>query len=375
MDSKQLIINRTRDKEGIKNKEKIKALQQSKYPIFIYGAAHTAQRITEMLKENNIEIEGYLLDDQYWNSNKVINERKIINRKDAIKSYKNFNIVIGFYEYGKAIKLMNEKILQEKGEIIFFNEMEIETLSQQEIIENIDKLSLIYDELSDEVSREIFLAYLQDRISGIPQNLIKYYSPLQYFPDIIEPDKRKKGETFVDCGSYDGATIFDFIKWCQGNYKKIYAFEPEKKNFEITKKNLKGKSNIELINKGAWFKKDILYFTPNNDNSHIDKKGTVNIEVESIDNIIGQTYVSFIKMDIEGSELEALKGAEFTIKSCFPKLAICIYHKKEDILLIPDYIRSFNNKEWKYDIYLRHHSLAFTETVLYAIPKRLCGTK
>lgn len=178
MDSKQLIINRTKDKEGIKNKEKIKALQQFKYPIFIYEAARTVQRITEMLKRNSIEIEGYLLDDQYWDSNKVVNERKIINRKDAIKSYKNFNIVIGFYEYGKAIKLMNEKILQEKGEIIFFNEMEIETLSQKEIIENIDKLSLIYDELSDEVSKEIFLAYLQDRISGLPQNLIKYYSNL-----------------------------------------------------------------------------------------------------------------------------------------------------------------------------------------------------
>ena len=76
--------------------------------------------------------------------------------------------------------------------------------------------------------------------------------------------------------------------------------------------------------------------------------------------------VTFIKMDIEGAELESLKGAgRIIIREQKPKLAICVYHKKEDIFDIPEYILSLNPK---YKLYLRHYTLGEWDTVLYAIP-------
>ena len=69
-------------------------------------------------------------------------------------------------------------------------------------------------------------------------------------------------------------------------------------------------------------------------------------------------------MDIEGSELEALKGAAETIKKWRPKLAISIYHKYEDIIEIPEYILSIVPD---YSFYIRHYSSDIWETVLYAI--------
>lgn len=69
-------------------------------------------------------------------------------------------------------------------------------------------------------------------------------------------------------------------------------------------------------------------------------------------------------MDIEGSELEALKGAVHTIQRDKPKLAICIYHKPEDMTEIPLYIKSLVPE---YKLYVRHHSNCCTETVLYAV--------
>lgn len=71
-----------------------------------------------------------------------------------------------------------------------------------------------------------------------------------------------------------------------------------------------------------------------------------------------------IKMDVEGAELESLKGARETILRNRPKLAICIYHKPEDMTEIPLYIKSLVPE---YKFFVRHHSNYFAETVLYAI--------
>ena len=74
--------------------------------------------------------------------------------------------------------------------------------------------------------------------------------------------------------------------------------------------------------------------------------------------------VTFLKMDIEGSELAALRGAERIIREQRPKLAICVYHKPEDMWEIPGFIL---NCHPDYKLYLRHYSISYTETVLYAV--------
>ena len=79
---------------------------------------------------------------------------------------------------------------------------------------------------------------------------------------------------------------------------------------------------------------------------------------------MGSRKVTFLKMDIEGSELAALRGAERIIREQRPKLAICVYHKPEDLWEIPSLLLSYHPD---YKLYLRHYSINETETVLYAI--------
>mgnify|MGYP002517000463 FL=1 len=79
--------------------------------------------------------------------------------------------------------------------------------------------------------------------------------------------------------------------------------------------------------------------------------------------MVGDDKVTFIKMDIEGAEMEALEGAKRTIKKNRPKLAISIYHKEDDLWEIPYYVLS--RYPWS-KIYMRHYSLTTNETVLYA---------
>ena len=93
------------------------------------------------------------------------------------------------------------------------------------------------------------------------------------------------------------------------------------------------------------------------------ESGNIEVPVADIDSLVND-QVTFIKMDIEGSEYEALKGAKNTIKMYKPRLAISVYHKLQDIWDIPKLILELNPN---YKLYFRHYSIAEDETVLYAI--------
>ena len=95
-----------------------------------------------------------------------------------------------------------------------------------------------------------------------------------------------------------------------------------------------------------------------------EKDATAVLEVVALDDVIDDS-VTFIKMDIEGSELKALEGAKGLIKKYKPKLAISVYHKPEDIVELPLYIKTLIPE---YKLYLRHYSNFYRETILYAIP-------
>lgn len=190
--------------------------------------------------------------------------------------------------------------------------------------------------------------------------------PIQYFDEeIMVP---QKNEVFIDGGCYDLNTARRFAKWCRGEYKKIYSFEPDPENYErctafSTNHPLK---NLVLINKGLWDKKDVLRFHMNGEGSAITDKemGTVEIKVDSIDHVVGDERVTFIKLDVEGAEMKALQGAKETIIKHHPRLAISIYHKPEDIVEIPAYILSLCPE---YKFYVRHYKYSYFETVLYAL--------
>ena len=77
--------------------------------------------------------------------------------------------------------------------------------------------------------------------------------------------------------------------------------------------------------------------------------------------------LDFIKMDIEGAELNALKGGERSLKRFHPKLAVSLYHSIEDFRTIPRYLDSLG---LKYKFYLDHHTIYENETLLFCIPQK-----
>lgn len=171
-------------------------------------------------------------------------------------------------------------------------------------------------------------------------------------------------EVMIDCGAFTGDTALMFAKHCP-NYQKIYAFEPDNAIFNQLIENTK-ELKITTINKGVFSKTSTLSFDIEDCGcSNFNKDGKIQIKVETIDNLLKQEkeVITLIKMDIEGSELEALKGASETIRKYKPKLAICVYHKANDLIEIPKYIKSLHQD---YKFFLRNHQMVPEDTVLYA---------
>lgn len=102
--------------------------------------------------------------------------------------------------------------------------------------------------------------------------------------------------------------------------------------------------------------------------SKIAGAGNIHINVDTLDNILKDKTVTFIKMDIEGAELPSLEGAEKIISSYRPTLAVCIYHSDADMLDIPEYIMG---KYPEYSFYVRHYAASVSETVLYAVNENI----
>ena len=217
-----------------------------------------------------------------------------------------------------------------------------------------------YNWLADEQSQKVFLNYLKLCFIAAPVEP----SPLsmQYFDSVMNLTDK---EVFVV--AYTGDTAEIFMKNVKEKYEHYFAFEPDSDNYKKATLFLEQRPNTTIIPKGLWNCDTTLYFKDGDAScSTVVEEGEVSVAVTSIDQYFSdkKQIPTIIKMDIEGSELEALKGAQETIRKHKPKLAICIYHKPEDLYEIPAFIKACRDD---YKFYIRHYTDTFAELVLYAI--------
>lgn len=171
----------------------------------------------------------------------------------------------------------------------------------------------------------------------------------------------KPGDSFIDGGAYIGDTVDEALS--RAEIKKIWAYEPDEQNYHLLAQKYGKQTNITCKCAGLWSDNGVLSFNSvGNIGSSIKEGGSVRIQTIALDKDIDEE-VNFIKLDIEGAEIEALTGAEQLIKKYRPKLAICVYHKQEDLWKIPLLIKKMVPE---YHIYLRHQSDYFYDTVMFA---------
>ena len=172
----------------------------------------------------------------------------------------------------------------------------------------------------------------------------------------------------MDIGGYDGDSI---LKMYEKKYNVDHAviFEPDPENLKKLIKNVSSyDDNLTIIPNGVFSSITKLNFNLNkNASSFFNEENyanSVTIQCLDIDSCFQNFNPNFLKMDIEGAELEALKGASETIIKYKPNLAISIYHKPDDLWEIPSFIKSLRSD---YKFFLRSHGFLTFDTVLYCL--------
>ena len=221
----------------------------------------------------------------------------------------------------------------------------------------------ILNMLADDQSKKIYKDVIRFRCTHKLKYFPDYDISNQYFDKNIVPVK--DDYVFLDGGSYIGDTVESFLNFCNGKYSRIICFEPDPQNISALEKNTENRDNICIVKKGLWNERTSLFFSMEQTASKIADDGSIRVDVTAIDDEDVCSDASFIKMDIEGAELNALMGAVNTIKANRPVMAICIYHSDNDMINIIKWIK---NLDLDYSLYVRHHNFDINETVLYAIP-------
>lgn len=327
-------------------------------PVVIGGTGSVGGAVARKLSKNGVE--------DYCNCSITVDSSNGQVDFSEECPYKKFVFALGYLgAYSKDINIF--KTIPGCAEVVYFTELyDAEKLSYDFYLRDKEKFDRTIELMQDDFSADSIKAFINAKINEDAAGLSPYVIRPQYFGlSIFKP---LRDECFVDCGAFDGDTIRDFIHWTDGEYGKIYAFEPETDNLDKIEQFLMTADlkNVTLVRAGAYSKKTELYFKQEAEMSRIADASDTIIPADTIDSVVGDDKVTFIKMDIEGAELEALKGAEQTIKRCRPVLAISAYHRKEDLYIIPEFI---SNCCSEYVFYFRLHKELPIDAVLYAIPK------
>ncbi len=214
----------------------------------------------------------------------------------------------------------------------------------------------------DDQGKEEFDRQLAFRLSGDFLSLSEPDPGLQYFPDGVI--SLSDSETFVDCGAYDGETLRDFITVSGGRFRRIVALEPDPGNLRLLANSVDdGRVRIEPYAVGS--KNEVLRMSSSGASSWVTESGDTQVQCVALDELLADESPTFMKMDIEGSEIDALHGAAATIRRCRPKLAVCVYHRPEHLWQVPLLLKQLLPDS---RLTLRSHMLDGFDTVCYCTP-------
>lgn len=355
----------------------ISQIMDKKVPVVIYGAARLGVIFKANLDRYNIDIAAFADSNRrLWG--KRIEGIEVISPEELRKHYFHNPILIASLLYETEISDMLQALqfplvyplsfLNHQYPDIFPSPEYFETFSSLFSPDNQSDLFEVHGYWEDDQSRKTFYNLIKFRLTLNKTYIKKIKSNYpQYFEsEIINISPE---EIFLDCGAYTGDTIEHFYQAASGRFKKVYSFEPDRVNFSKLRDMAERIDPVRIIpvNCGLYESSGIMSF---DEFGTIDTRfgsgnSSVHLPVVSIDDFLkDKEPATFIKMDIEGSEMQALLGARKTLGHYKPKLAISAYHKALDLSKIPLLIKDLN-KDYKF--YLRHYTNEIVDTVCYAL--------
>lgn len=337
-------------------------LKSTSKPIVLYGMGNGADKIIRVLESRGIPFKGVFASDEFVRE-KTFHGFKVTNYSALENEFGDMIVLLCFGSARREVLENIKKISASQelyapdvpvyGDVLF----DLDYAKR-----NADDLKSVYDVLYDEQSKLTFENTVRYKISGD----IKYLYDCEVSED--EPFKNffklDDAEVFMDLGAYRGDTVKDFLNRVN-SYDKIIAVEPDKKTFIKLCKECEGLENTLLLNGCISDTDGKKAFNMDSSRGSAVGSGGTEIDCFSIDGILKGEKATFIKMDIEGEEANAIKGAKDTILKHKPKMIISCYHRSEDLIEIPKRVMEIRGD---YKIYMRHFpSLPAWDTCFYFV--------
>jgi FkbM family methyltransferase len=340
--------------------------------IAILGAAGEGQRLAALCRRHGIEVVAIADDDPRKIGTSVLGHPVLPTAGLAARADE-CPVVVASHRVLAAVRNLQAlglrdvapfAVLQALAPDMFPPHMFYDRLLE-DTFEHRDRYRWLEGELADDFSRQVL-----DAVLGFRQTL-----DARLLEPVVEHDlygpagliRYGDDEAYVDGGSYDGDTIRLFIGRVGGRFERVYAFEPDPRTFAALTRNFIDEPRVRPINAGLYSRTGSLRFHDDGSRGAIfADDGEIDMAVTTIDDVVGEGRATFIKMNIEGAEIDALDGARRTIRRCLPKLAISAYHRPNDLWRIALLIREISSS---YDLFLRQHDGGVIETVLYALPR------
>lgn len=340
--------------------------------VCLFGTGHIGQRAYRLFKEKGYKVNFFCDNNsEKWNQI-IVDNIKCISPKD-LPNIENVLVIISLNDvdkvYNQLIHLGITDICRHLCEYFSENQNQIFKLNKKEIINQIAK---VFEILADEQSKKILYYKIYGILADIDElkkfSYADVYTSKIYCPDDII--KLQDNEIMVDCGAFTGDTLTYFFKEIgYSKFNKYICFELNAFNCEKMKERIDSlpsdiAKKIEIYNYGVSDQIKTIYYEDDTNATTLKITGSLEGKLTTLDYRIFDEKVTYIKMDIEGSEISALNGAKEIIYKNKPKLAICLYHQITDLWEIPLLIYEINPD---YKIYIRHHAFMQNETVCYAV--------
>ena len=231
-----------------------------------------------------------------------------------------------------------------------------EVLTPALVQDQAEKIATVYRRLADDQSRQVLAGALNYKLSGKVSYLEKITTARR---DDLQLLTLGQHEVYVDGGAYNGDTLREFMELTGGSYAKIYACEPDARNFKKLQALVQEQQwpRVQCVPQGLWSTKAELAFSATSGRQAAlltelgTAKKTVPVLVTSLDELLGTDQATYIKLDVEGAELPVLQGAAIQLRGR-PKLLVAAYHHDRDLWELPLAL-------WQacpeYKIYLRKH--------------------
>ncbi len=334
-------------------------LQQTTHPIVLYGMGNGAERVISQLKKIGKRADGVFASDEFVRGQQFCGYT-VSKYSDIVKQFPDMIILVCFGSNRKSV-LDYIKILS-LNHIVFCPDVPV----FGDNIFDIDfagshknEIEQVYELLADEESKNTYQKIIEFKLSGQTEKLHE----CQYTGDLFDLLSLDNNETYVDIGAYRGDTVESFVK-SVNDYRKIYAFEPNRKTYLKLIENTKNLPKVQPICAAVSdYDGETQVFSAGRGSSILKSGQTV--PVYSLDTYFGATPISLIKMDVEGEESAALMGVKQIIAEQKPKMIIAAYHRSEDIFSLPLQVCKIRPD---YKVYIRHfpHNLAW-DTNFYFI--------